>query len=182
MPPRSQLPRISREWYRGRAAVLWTHVVRGRLTGWLDKETSCAFREVLLHTSLRYRLVVPAYVLMPDHAHVLWLGVTEDSDQLRAASFLRRYTQNLLFPQQWQRQAHDHVLREQERHKDALLATATYLLQNPVRAGLADRPADWPHAGALVPGYPFLPLHEEDFGSRFWRAVEGFRAWNEERP
>ena len=67
---KSKLPRLSREWYRGRAAVFWTHTMEDRATGWLDAGFHGQFREVLLHVCARYAVACPAYVLMPDHWHV----------------------------------------------------------------------------------------------------------------
>ena len=86
---KATLPRLPREWYQGRAAVFWTHTIEDRATGWLDERFHRRVREVLLHTCARYGLACPAYVLMPDHWHLVWLGLTETSDQHTATRFLR---------------------------------------------------------------------------------------------
>jgi REP-associated tyrosine transposase len=47
---------------------------------------------------------------------------------------------------EWQRDFFDHRLRTDESSNDK----ARYILQNPVRAGLVDRPEDWPYQFAVV--------------------------------
>ncbi|MFH1498219.1 MAG: hypothetical protein ABII82_10385 [Verrucomicrobiota bacterium] len=95
--PKSKLPRLERQWYRGRAAALWTHTLHNRTTGWLTPDFHHRFREILLHACARHDLACPAYVLMPDHWHLLWLGVAETSDQLQATKFLREHLAPVLF-------------------------------------------------------------------------------------
>src|SRR5687768_3998283 len=85
------LPRLGKERYRADAVVLWTLPVAERQTGWLDDRFHARFRELMLHASARQRLVCPVYVLMPDHVHLVWMGVRPDSDQRNGMAFLRRY-------------------------------------------------------------------------------------------
>jgi putative transposase len=106
---------------------------------------------------------------MPDHAHLLWLGCAPDSDQRLATVFLRKHTSAALAPARWQHQAHDHVLRPEERERNAFAATAHYILENPVRAQLAANRAAYPYLGCIIPGYPELALHAPDYWDRFWR-------------
>ncbi len=53
---------------------------------------------------------------MPDHLHMLWHGLTASSDQLRAIAFFRKASNESLarIGYQWQNQAHDRVLRQEE--------------------------------------------------------------------
>src|SRR5690606_30896566 len=134
---RDRLPRLSPESYRGNAAVHWTMTIEHRATGWLDAAHHTALRELLLHTCHRYALACPAYCVMPDHGHFLWIGLDPTSDQRLAAAWFRRHWNSLLAPTYaLQRQAHDHVLRDTEREQNAFAAIATYILQNPERAHL----------------------------------------------
>jgi len=178
-PPRSgehqradkgYLPRLAPESYRGRAFVLWTPTIENRATGWLTSVFHEQWRHILLHTCHRYDLICPAYVLMPDHAHLIWLGLNQHgSDQRLAIEFLRKNLRSHLAPADWQHQAHDHVLTEDERTRGAFLATATYVLENPVRAGLVSRREEWPYLGCSVPGYPEIDPRMPDYWDRFWR-------------
>ena len=90
-PEWHHLPRLSPEHYQGFAAVLWTITLEPRATGWLDDRFHWHFRELLLHAAAREGLFCPAYVLMPDHLHLLWLGLRVASNQSDAMRFLRKY-------------------------------------------------------------------------------------------
>ena len=66
-------------------------------------------------------------------------------------------------------QAHDHVLKEEERRRNAFVRVCNYILENPLRAELVRHPAEWPLSGAVVPGYPTLHPFQENFWSKFWK-------------
>ena len=166
------LPRLRPEAYRGRAWIHWTMTVRDRGSGWLDEQMHAAFREFLLHTGCRYQLHCPAYCLMPDHAHVLWMGVDVKADQLLATRFFRRHWNGLLEPYgvKLQPQPHDRVLRDDERAPGSFEDTVLYIRKNPERAGLVVDWKDWRYGGAMVPGYPDLPLcPASEFWGKFWK-------------
>ncbi len=148
--------------------------VERRATGWLDARLHAELREGLCHSLGRYELVCPVYCLMPDHAHFLWLGTSDSSEQKRGAALLRTCWNRALRTQglELQRQPFDHVLREDERERGALRAVAQYILENPVRAGLVAAWREYLCLGALVPGYPDMDPRSEDFWERFWRIYE----------
>ena len=166
---KDHLPRLAPEWYRGFAFVHWTLTVEGRATGWLDESFHARWQVVLLHACARYQLAALAYVLMPDHIHLLWAGVAEESDQRLGIAFLRKQLSPALAPAIWQRQPYDHVLRDEERKPDAVAAAAHYLLQNPVRAGLVAISGEYPFLGCCVAGYPDLDVRQVDYWERFWK-------------
>ncbi len=167
--PRGYLPRLAPEFYRGAAVVFWTHPIAERGTGWLHPGFHQAFREIALHAAIRENLLCPIYTLMPDHLHLVWMGVGPDSNQLRACGFLRRYLEPRLGPHRFQPQAHDHVLRESERHRNAFAATCAYIADNPVRARLGATGAGWEFTGCLLPGYVDLHPLAADYWEKFWR-------------
>ncbi len=86
---RDNLKRLSREHYQGDAIVHWTQTVRDRKQGWLTPAFFYRFREILTHTMFRYGMVCPMFCLMPDHFHMVWMGLFEDSDQLNALKHFR---------------------------------------------------------------------------------------------
>lgn len=167
--PTGSLPRLAPEAYCGRAVVFWTHTMAWRSTGWLNAGFHAAFRESMMHASIREHLFCPIYTLMPDHLHLLWMGVADSSDQRLATRFLRGELTPHLKPHRWQHQPHDHVLREQERMRKAFAQTAQYLAENPLRAGLTDDVRSWAYTGCIVPGYPDLHPLRTDFWGKFWR-------------
>ena len=164
------LPRLPRDRYHGRVVAFWTHGIYNRTTGWLTPGFYCDFREILLHTCTRYALACPAFCLMPDHFHVLWIGMADSSDQLSATTFLRKHIGPSLAPVRLQDRAHDHVLRESERRGNALLDTCGYIRDNPVRANLVTDDNEWPYSGAMLPGYPTVTGRNEQWWEQFWKA------------
>ena len=169
------LPRLSREYYQGDAVVHWTMPVAKRGTGWLNKTFHFRFRELMLHASVREGLVCPVYCLMPDHIHLVWMGLRRDSDQRNGMKFLREHLGAALKPHRFQHQPHDHVLREEDRRRHAFARECFYILANPVRAGLITDSEVWAYRGAVVPGYPVLNPVEEDFWPLFWKLYSSMR-------
>jgi hypothetical protein len=93
-----------------------------------------------------------------------------------AVEFARRSSSERSFL--LQKQAHDHVLREQERLRWAFAKVCFYVLDNPRRKGLVSQSGEWPFMGAVVPGYPFLHPLAEDFWRLFWKIYEEEREPN----
>lgn len=91
-----------------------------------------------------------AFVLMPDHLH--WLIQLSECDLSRlvgrfkanSARWVNRQRNTPGFPV-WQQGFHDHAVRRDE----DLIALARYVVANPLRAGLAARPGDYPHWDAI---------------------------------
>jgi REP element-mobilizing transposase RayT len=174
-PHPGQLPRLQPEFYQGDAAVHWTLTVFDRGVGWLDDSFHSKFRELLLHVAAREGLLCPTYCLMPDHIHMLWLGLRCDTDQKNGMSFLRTHLEPLLSPHRFQPQAYDHVLREEERKRGAFAKICFYILDNPVRARLVAEPQAWSFSGAIMPGYPKSNPLDEDFWPMFWKTFQAAR-------
>jgi len=170
--PPDQLKRLPTAWYRGNAWVHWTMTIDQRQKGWLDESMHQQVRELLLHVTHRYDLICAGYCLMPDHAHFLWMGLDEGSDQLQACEFFRRAWNVCLKERgvRLQRQAYDHVLLENERDPQAFEDTVIYILKNALRAKLVSEWPDWPYLGAIAAGYPdFDPRRKEGWWARFWQ-------------
>jgi len=150
------LPRLDNAFYRGAAIVHWVFTLADRATGWLDDGVHGQVRELMVHTMARYELLCPVYCIMPDHLHLLWMGVAETSDQQKASTFLRRHLNAVLSSKgvRLQKQSYDHVLQERERERNAFEKIAWYILENPVRVGLVKDRAEWVHSGCIVPGFP----------------------------
>ena len=165
---KDNLPRLLRHHYQGHAVVLWTLTLEHRATGWLKESFHLRFRELMLHAAAREKVWCPAYCLMPDHLHLVWMGMRRESDQLNAMRFLRRQIAPALKPHKFQHQAHDHVLREDERKRGAFARVCFYVLANPGRAKLVAEGEGWPFSGVIVPGYPALHPMQEDFWKKYW--------------
>jgi len=113
---------------------------------------------------------------MPDHWHIAWIGLAETSDQLLATKFLREHLALSLTPLHLQSQAHDHVLRDEERKRGAFQSACHYIFDNPLRAGLVTDWKSWPHLGAMMAGYPTLDPRTTGHWERFWKIHAKFVA------
>jgi REP element-mobilizing transposase RayT len=167
------LKRLPAEYYQGHAYVHWSMTIEGRKQGWLVPIFYYKFREILTHTLFRYGLRCPIYCCMPDHLHLLWIGILDGSDQRNAAKYFRKQLNPILekLGVRFQIQPYDHVLREEERERAAFETVVEYIARNPERAGLvkADGYRGYPYSGCPVPGYPELALWQDDYWVRFWR-------------
>lgn len=164
---RSNLPRLDAAAYRGRAYVHWTMTIEGRQTGWLIPAFNYKFRELLTHTAFRYALACPIYCLMPDHLHMIWIGIDDRTDQLKASKFFRKQLGIPLSKLGFtlRHQPYDHVMRDDERQEAAFQQIVEYIARNPERKGLvpANGFRDYKYTGCLIPGYLELVIWQDDF-------------------
>ena len=109
------------------------------------------------------QIAIGRYVIMPDHLHVFVSGPHEFSLRqwgrmlklvlgraTRLGWALRRSapTSSALL-EIWERGFFDHVIRNEESYAQKW----EYVRENPVRAGLVERPEDWPYQGEIVEIY-----------------------------
>jgi len=169
------LPRLPAGAYRGRAMVHWTFTLEKRKVGWLDEGFHAAFRWSLVHACARYEVTCPIYCLMPDHLHLMLAGQSLAADQLLACRFLRTQLGKTLQARgfRFQKQAYDHVLRDDDTEMGSFESVAWYVAENPVRAGCVERREAWPFTGAVVPGYPELSPWQLGYWDLYWRITLG---------
>jgi REP-associated tyrosine transposase len=110
----------------------------------------------LRHCCELFGFSLPAYCFMADHVHLLLVAESEGADlcalvkrfkQLTGFAYKRRTGHRL-----WQHGYHERILRNNEE----TLAITRYVLENPVRAGLAKAPGEYPFAGSHVYDWPAL--------------------------
>ena len=93
---------------------------------------------------------VVAYCFMPDHLHLLVEGQADDSDCKRFIARSKQYSgfylQQRFGTRLWQRYGFERVLRENE----PTFVVARYILENPVRVGLAAAIEEYPFVGSFV--------------------------------
>jgi REP element-mobilizing transposase RayT len=91
-----------------------------------------------------------AWVLMPDHCHVL-LGLGEGDEPCRLVNRLKSHSarrlrsEGLVERRVWADGFHDRALRRDE----DLVHVARYIVLNPIRAGLVRRVGDYPYWNAI---------------------------------
>jgi len=172
--PHGRMKRRPPEFYHGQACVHWNMTIAGRRTGWLTDAFHARFREIQLHALSRFHLLCPVYCLMPDHLHLLWLGLGLTSDQDKAAAFFRRHVNAALKEHNFelQKQPWDVVLDGPARERGALVQTAFYIAENPARAELVTAAPAWPFSGAQAAGYPQFDWRDPDYDVRIWKIYE----------
>ena len=93
---------------------------------------------------------VPQICIMPDHVHLMMMPMEEREQSLSRvvqrwkSSSQQRFTRAGLTGRVWQREFFDHLLRSDE----SLTEKWRYIEMNPVRAGLAKTPAEYPYLGS----------------------------------
>jgi len=134
--------------YVGPVRIFYTMCTFGRLPVFTTTPTVAAVRDQLLLNAASCDVDILAYCFMPDHLHYLAEGLTEAAD-LR--NFTRGFRQRsgYQYRQQhrsrlWQEGYFDRHLREE----DATYDVVSYIVANPIRAGLSRSLAEYPHVGA----------------------------------
>jgi putative transposase len=113
-------------------------------------------REAVRRTRLRSPFHIDAWVVLPDHLHCLWTLPPGDADfpgrwraikiafakslpkgEPRSPVMTRRGERGI-----WQRRYWEHTIRDER----DFAAHMDYTHFNPVKHGLAEHPADWPHS------------------------------------
>jgi putative transposase len=134
--------------YVGFAAYFVTTCTMDRAPVFEDLEFGRLVGDALLSHAKENAFAVPAYCLMPDHAHIVMVGIQDDSplcglvkDWKQAAGFewSKRGHGKL-----WQKGFWERVLRDDE----DILSIARYVIENPVRAKLVKEPAQYPLLGS----------------------------------
>jgi putative transposase len=102
------------------------------------------FLETLQHYRTEGHYKLHAFVLMPDHIHLLLTPqviTLERAVQLIKGGFSRKLESKLPI---WQRGFTDRRMRDRE----DFITHRNYIHDNPVRAHLCQRPEDYPHSSA----------------------------------
>lgn len=102
----------------------------------------------LRHCCARFGFALTAYCFMPDHLHALLTAVTEEADFCACVRQFKQLT-GFVFKKEhgvrlWQPGYHERILRDAE----ATEAVVRYVLENPIRAGLATQIGEYPWAGS----------------------------------
>ncbi len=141
-------PRLDKFEYRGLYRYFLTICTENRVPAFADL---AAARQVITHflqSATRFGFAVSAYCAMPDHLHALLHGTRADAD---FKLFVRRWKQQSGFRWKrrtgktlWQQGYFDRVLREEEPD----LLVIAYIARNPIAAGFAAKPDDYPLFGS----------------------------------
>ena len=144
----SRPKRLANRSYVGQATYFLTFCVRDRLPVFKDARAASDASKHFQRTAAEESFELLAYVVMPDHAHLLVKTRNKESDlrrfvkmsKQRSGYEYKKRCDKLL----WQEGYFERVLRD---NADAR-QYAAYIVNNPVRAGLVTRAADYEHVGS----------------------------------
>jgi len=146
----SRPKRLDNVCYVGVARYFLTFCVRER-----RKVFTCdqSVHSALLHireSAKQEQFSLFAYCFMPDHVHLLVEATSPESDLRRFASRAKQHSGAAYALTHggplWQRGYYERILRPSEDTK----WIARYIVNNPIRAGLASSPSDYPYLGSDV--------------------------------
>ena len=141
-------PRIPDFDYVGPLAVFFTISTRSRRPAFLDPEIAGYAVDQILQIAEAFEIELSAYCFMPDHVHVLAMGLHDQSETVtmivrwkqKTGYWHRQRTREFLWqPGYWER-----VLRDE----DDVAQAVRYIVANPLRAGLAIDLTTYPWIGA----------------------------------
>lgn len=101
--------------------------------------------------SSRHGWGIGYYIIMPDHVHFFASPSRSAISLSRLMQAWKEWTSKRicremkLKPPLWQSEFFDHLIRSLESYEEK----SRYVFENPVRAGLVERPEDWPYSGRV---------------------------------
>jgi len=130
-----------RRYHQRGAMVFITLVTHRRAPVLLQPLVNAALRQGVAHVARAHPMQTVAYVVLPDHCHLLWQLPETDGDfsvRVRLVKHFMTRQPDLPHPI-WQQRFWDHLIRDEEdfhRHLD-------YIHFNPVKHGHCRAAVDW---------------------------------------
>jgi REP element-mobilizing transposase RayT len=136
--------RLPQEHYRGEISVAFTVCLKRDAVGSVaaglslrNPEIVSVFTDILASVVEKSSCIVPVYCFMPDHQHLIITGMNNEANLWKTIVTYKQKTgfwmSNLKPGMSWQKDFYDHVIRKRE----DLATQIRYILDNPVRKGLA---------------------------------------------
>ncbi len=149
--PRHKRIRLDAEAYGDTGAICSvTIATRSRLPALANPRLAAAAVAVIRERSRSSAVAVHAYCVMPDHLHLI-LTPSGSCDVVTFVAEVKNLVQREAWRlgmagRLWQVSFWDHFLRRDE----SLSAAVQYVLENPVRKGLAEEWSEYPYCGMLA--------------------------------
>ena len=145
-----KLPRLESFDYVGSYRYFLTFCTAHREPAFCRAEAVQLVLTQILRAAKEHGFEIIAYCFMPDHVHLLVQGAGSNSEMKRFAKVAKQYA-GFHYKQQngkplWQPSYYEHVLRNDE----DTWSVARYIVDNPLRAGLAERADEYPFLGSCV--------------------------------
>ena len=135
-------------------------------------ENQSSFWNAVDKAQIGSRFAIDAWVLMPDHFHIIIKPLESDLSSIikrikLSFAYQFRNSQNMYRGKVWQSRFWDHIIRDENdlnRHLD-------YIHYNPVKHGLVRNPYEWEHSS--IHGFLKSGLYQENWGIQNSQAFEG---------
>jgi putative transposase len=150
VPVREKKHRLPSENYGGYHVVAFTCCIQDRKACFVSNGIFREFENILIGELDRFHCAAHIYLFMPDHGHLILQGRDNTADMWRCMVLFKQKT-GFWFSKneprhEWQKDFFDHVLRKDEDLKKQV----EYVLNNPVRKGLAGNWMEYPYKGSTV--------------------------------
>jgi putative transposase len=146
--PHPYPPRLQGFSYVGRYSYALEFTTDARQPTFTDKATVDLLLPQILRAATLHGFSVAAYCFMPDHVHLVIDASRDDSDCkgfIKAAKqFSGYYYRQSHDRRLWQRYSYERVMRDEMERA----LTIRYVLANPVKAGIARHPSEYPFLGS----------------------------------
>lgn len=145
---RKRPTRLPRDRYIGERTACFDMCIHNRQRVFISSEVVAPMVERLELAAKEHGCVVPVYVFVPDHRHIMVMGLEEQSDSLATMYRFRMLAGKWLHSRghpSWQQSFWNHVMRAGDDWRNH----ATYLAMNPGRAGLVENCFDYPFLGSI---------------------------------
>lgn len=147
---REQTHRLTRNLYKGKIICALTLCVHNRKQLFVSESLFNEMTRLLLDSLRKNNCSAHIYMFMPNHAHLLVEGLTENADIWKAiVNFKQRsgywLSQNN-YQEKWQKDFYDHILRKDE----DILKQVRYILDNPRRRKLVREWKEYPFKGSMI--------------------------------
>ena len=140
--------RLSPEHYRGRFTHFLTACTYQRRPLFRQADLATAATDHLMRACRQHGFADIAHTLMPDHVHVLVEGLRLDSDFIKWLDLWRQlcgyWHKRRGRDELWQEGYWDYTLRD----RTDVMPIASYIVWNPVVAGIVDDPTQYPYTGS----------------------------------
>jgi REP element-mobilizing transposase RayT len=149
MPIRERNHRLPRELYKGIISASFALCIQENARAFVEPQTIGVFEDILSSVVTKAQCIVPVYCFMPDHQHLIIMGISNDADLWKTIVSYKQKTGFWLAANKprikWQKDFFDHIIRNEEN----LAAQIRYILDNPARKGIVSSWRDYPFKGSI---------------------------------
>jgi putative transposase len=147
--PTEKNHRLPREFYQGEVTTAFTLCVADKKPIFQDPAVVHDFVKILITTLENSNCIAPVYCFMPDHLHIILTGTQHYADLWKTIVSFKQKTGYWLSRNtstaRWQKDFYDHVIRSEK----TIATQVRYILDNPVRKGIASSWQEYPHKGSI---------------------------------